>query len=173
MPQTTARRRERSAADGGVLQLVEVGPVGDGIDDAVDGGDGELAVALRPGHHPDERGPAVGDEGGDAEDVMLGHAPLVLLAEGPEGATLVDGLPDQSSVGAVLLEDGGEHVALTNVATLVVAGPEQGAVGGQEPFGPNVRHGDADFHGEQAVTGAEVVPNVGATLLDVGLVERK
>src|SRR2546426_4807856 len=39
-----------SAADGGVLQLVEVGPVGGGVDHPLDGGDGEGGVALGPGH---------------------------------------------------------------------------------------------------------------------------
>ena len=65
-----------------VLELVEVGPTRDQVDDALDRcGWRRSASPCGPVHDPDEHGLVVGDERGDAEGAMVGDAALVLLAE--------------------------------------------------------------------------------------------
>src|SRR4051812_38490207 len=79
-----------SAGDAGVLQLVELGPTADRVDNPLDGADGLLTVALRAGHDAHEGGPALGDERGYAEHGVVVGGCLVLLAEGVESPALVD-----------------------------------------------------------------------------------
>src|SRR5690349_6234141 len=55
--------------DRGVLELVQLGPAQE-VEDPLDGGGGEGAVALRAVHQPDEHRLAVLDEGGHAPDLV-------------------------------------------------------------------------------------------------------
>src|SRR4029079_15305757 len=79
-----------SAGDAGVLELVELGPTGEQVDDALDGGPGAGGVGGTV-HEPGEGGLVTRDEGGDAPDVVLGDGGLVLLADGLERLAGGDG----------------------------------------------------------------------------------
>src|SRR5688572_21456121 len=70
-----------SAGDRRVLELVEVGPTPDEVDDALDRGDREVGVALRPAHQANEHGLVALDEGGHAPHVAFAGGDLVFLAE--------------------------------------------------------------------------------------------
>src|SRR5215469_14351368 len=85
--------RPRSAADGGVLELVELRMPDEQAHRMFDGGSGDLDVALGPGHDPDEHGIVAHHERGDAEDMVFGHGRLVGFAEhvaGPAGVDLLE-----------------------------------------------------------------------------------
>src|SRR5205085_2223251 len=70
---------------GRVLELVELGPAGDEVEDAVDRDAGPVGVATGAVHHPHEDGLAVGDERRHAENLMVGDRFLVGLPEHLEG----------------------------------------------------------------------------------------
>src|SRR4051812_44483959 len=121
-----------SASDRGVLELVEVGPAGEQVDGALDGGLRDRGVALGAVHEPDEHGPVVGDEGGDAPHLVVGRGPLVLLAERLQRPAFLDGVEDGRRVDPLLFEDASQDALLADVAALVVAGGEQRLVDLQE-----------------------------------------
>src|SRR3954451_19870011 len=64
-------RSVASARDRGVLELVELRPRRQQVEDALDRGAGSVRIAPRPVHDPYEHGLAIGDERGHAEHVMV------------------------------------------------------------------------------------------------------
>src|SRR5437868_8589232 len=160
-----------SARYGGALELVELGPARQQVEDPLHGDASPLGVAPRTVHDSYGYRLAAGNEGGDAEHVVVPYGAFVLGAEDLQRLSACQLCEDLVGVGAVGSQHVADDVLLPDVEAFIVAGGEEGPLDGREDLGPAVAYGDAGLHGEQARRLGGVVPDVGIALLDVGLVE--
>ena len=132
--------------------------VGDEPEDPFDRGDRQRAVTVRAGHQADEDGTVVDDERRHPEDVEPAHHVLVLgpdLLGRPTGVDLGQhGVGVDSGPGQGLAD----HVAITEVTAVVVAGGEERPVDGQEVLGEPVPDDDAGGQGQKIGLLGRVVP---------------
>ncbi len=143
------------------------------IEDVRDGGTGERRVAPRSRHDADEGRRTPGDEGGDPEDLVIGHRRLVHGAEGLARPSLGDGGEDLVVVDPVLLQDLPHHGVVAQVASVVVPGREQGEVDVEEPLREPVADDEPGFDGHQVRGLLRHLPHGSPALLDMGLRQRE
>src|SRR5581483_11956717 len=123
-----------------VFELVQLRPPLDGVEDALDGPAGVVAVVPGPVHHPDEHGGVADEEGRHAEDLVGIHGIGVRLAELGARPPRLDLLGHRGGVDAVAGEDAVDDLGQAEVEALVMARREQGAVHRQELLGEPVAH---------------------------------
>ena len=132
---------------------------------------GQCAIALGPGHQPDEHCAVLDDERRHPEDAPLGDRLLVRPLDLVDRATALHFGQDLVGGGALGVQDAGHDGAVPDVESLVVPGREQGVVHRGELLGILVTHDDARRQCDQLVELRRIVPHRGSPLGHVALAE--